>query len=126
MQLINRCHAEEVRTAAWKHLRMRTVVDELNAIQERCGYLPAAELTALSERVRIPLYRLHGVASFYPHFSLEPPPALEVRVCGDICCHLRGSTGIEAALRERYQGDRDVVIRAASCLGQCERGPALT
>src|SRR5437870_802710 len=104
---------------------MKSVVDELNAIQEQCGYLPAEELVALSERTNIPLYRLHGVASFYPHFFLQPPAALEVKVCGDICCHLRGAAELTATLQARYSRDPDLRLTTTSCLGQCERGPAL-
>ena len=51
---------------------------ELNKIQHRCGYLPAEELKALSQLAesqgeRLPLHRLHEVASFYPHYRLEKP-----------------------------------------------------
>ena len=70
----------------------RSIVQELHEIQKRCGYLPKAELEALSERSKkIPLHRLHEVASFFPHFRLEPPPTVEVKVCRDMACHLRGA-----------------------------------
>ena len=50
------------------------IIHELKTIQEEHGYLPAEALQALSRRLNVPLYRLHGVASFYPHFRLQPPP----------------------------------------------------
>ena len=80
----------------------------------------------LAERLSIPLYHVHGVASFFPHFRLAPPPAVEVRVCADMSCHLRGGDrlrrGLEARLAQRATAG--VVVRPASCLGQCDRAPA--
>src|SRR5205823_14863630 len=64
-------------------------------------------------------------ASFYPHFFLQPPSAVEVKVCGDICCHLRGAAELTATLQARYSRDPDLRLTTTSCLGQCERGPAL-
>jgi NADH:ubiquinone oxidoreductase subunit E len=37
------------------------IVQELQKIQERCGWLPAEELRALSQRLTVPLHRLHEV-----------------------------------------------------------------
>ena len=75
------------------------IVQDLRQIQERCGYLPAEELRALSQRTGTPLHRLHEVASFFPHFRLSPPPAVEVHVCRDMACHLRGAQRLTQALQ---------------------------
>ncbi|MFZ0336071.1 MAG: NAD(P)H-dependent oxidoreductase subunit E [Candidatus Acidiferrales bacterium] len=103
------------------------IYEELQAIQRQFGYLPAAELVSLSSRSSIPLYRLHGVASFYPHFRLAPPPKADVRVCCDMSCHLRGADDLRAALERRYQGAPagDFTLREVSCLGQCDGAPAM-
>jgi len=74
------------------------VFDELRGIQRAHGYLPEAELRALAERLEIPLFRLHAVASFYPHFFLKPPARAEVRVCGDMACHRRGGNDLRELL----------------------------
>jgi len=50
------------------------IFDDLRAIQLRYGFLPKAELEGLSQRTQTPLYQIHSVASFYPHFHLVPPP----------------------------------------------------
>src|SRR2546430_3230919 len=75
------------------------IIHELKTIQKEHGYLPAAELQALSRRLNVPLYRLHGVASFYPHFRLQPPPAVTVQVCSDVACFLRGATPFQDIVR---------------------------
>ena len=66
------------------------IVQALHQIQHRHRYLPEAELRALAERTGTPLYRLQEVASFFPHFKLKLPPAVEVHVCHDMACHQHG------------------------------------
>jgi len=104
------------------------IFEELKAIQRRLGYLRSDELEALSKRSGIPLYQLHGVASFYPHFRLEPPARAEVLVCADMSCHLCGADELRAELAQRFRGmnEKDVAIRDVSCLGQCDRAPAIS
>ena len=43
------------------------LIDALKKIQKQHGYLPENELEALSERAKIPMYEIHGVASFFPN-----------------------------------------------------------
>jgi formate dehydrogenase beta subunit len=103
------------------------IFDELRAIQLRHGYLPRAELVALSDRTQTPLYQLHSVASFYPHFHLMPPARAEILVCADMSCHLNGACELRAELLRRFAGARteDVQIKDVSCLGRCDQAPAV-
>jgi NADH:ubiquinone oxidoreductase subunit F (NADH-binding)/NADH:ubiquinone oxidoreductase subunit E len=104
------------------------IIHELHAIQDTHGYLPVAELQALSRRLNVPLYRLHGVASFYPHFRLQPPPAVEIKVCRDVACHLRGAPDLYSIARTVAEASplADVQVSFTSCLGQCEGAPAVS
>ncbi len=101
--------------------------DELRAIQLRHGYLPKAELEALSRKTQTPLYQIHSVASFYPHFHLTPPAKAEVHVCADMSCRLNGACELRAELSRRFAGARpeDVQIKDVSCLGRCDQAPAV-
>lgn len=105
------------------------IVQELHQIQERHRYLPEEALRRLAERTGTPLCRLQEVASFFPHFRLEPPPAVDVRVCHDMACHLRGSANakahLETALAAEIAAGR-VAVHHASCLGRCDRPVAAT
>jgi NADH:ubiquinone oxidoreductase subunit F (NADH-binding)/NADH:ubiquinone oxidoreductase subunit E len=103
------------------------IFDDLRAIQLRHGFLPRAELESLSSRTQTPLYQIHGVASFYPHFHLAPPARAEVRVCADMSCHLNGACELRVDLERRFAGTRrsDVEIRDVSCLGRCDQAPAM-
>src|ERR1700690_1700423 len=103
------------------------IFTELREIQRQFGYLPADELKALGSKIDVPLYRLHGVASFYPHFHLTPPPKVDVRVCRDMSCHLRGADELRKELDKSalQSANPDVAISSVSCLGRCDRAPAI-
>jgi NADH:ubiquinone oxidoreductase subunit F (NADH-binding) len=108
------------------------LIEELKAIQHRHGYLPREELRALSERTNVPLWQIHGVASFYPRFRLQPPTKVEVKVCADLSCHLRGACPLSRKVAEEVQrlglesvGQPPAVeVKAVSCLGRCDGAPA--
>jgi formate dehydrogenase beta subunit len=102
--------------------------NELRAIQQEFGYLPAEQLQLLAQKLEVPVSQIHAVASFYPHFRLAAPPRVEVRVCGDMTCHIRGGPEVKAELRQAFRGCKpeEVTIRDVSCLGRCDRAPAIS
>ncbi|MBI4011890.1 MAG: NAD(P)H-dependent oxidoreductase subunit E [Candidatus Rokubacteria bacterium] len=100
------------------------IVSELREIQHKFGYLPAEELRALSARLRVPVYQLHAVASFFPHFRLHPPAPVEVRVCADMSCHLNGARPLLGAFNTEAGRVSGVDVQTVSCLGRCDRAPA--
>jgi NADH:ubiquinone oxidoreductase subunit F (NADH-binding)/NADH:ubiquinone oxidoreductase subunit E len=104
------------------------IVQALHEIQERCHYLPEDELKSLSQRLSVPLHRIHEVASFFPHYRFTPPPAVEVHVCRDMACHLRGAARLQDRLESLANelGSAEVHVSGVSCLGQCDRAPAVT
>lgn len=98
------------------------LVPALQRIQHQFGYLEREALEKFSADSGVPLYRLHAVASFFPHFLLTRPQPVTLRVCRDMSCHLAGSG---AMLRElgSLTGEQ-VSVQGASCLGRCDRAPA--
>ena len=102
--------------------------DDLREIQHRFGYLPADQMLELSKKQEIPLYKINGVAEFYPEFRLTPPAQAVVEVCTDMACHLRGADTLCSDLEQKFakMGKRAVEIHRRSCLGQCDSAPALT
>ena len=109
-------------------LRGISVFDELRAIQREFGYLPVEQLHRVSQRLKIPVSQIHAAISFYPHFRLTPPPKLDVRVCTDMTCHLRGAPQLQARLREvfRNKPSDEFTLRDVSCLGRCDSAPAFS
>jgi len=105
-----------------------SVFDELRAIQSEFGYLPADQIHRVSQRLHIPVSQIHAVVSFYPHFRLTPPPKLDVRICSDMTCHLRGGPQLDSAIRAAFRGrsEQEFSVRGVSCLGRCDSAPAFS
>ena len=104
------------------------IVQQLNQIQSRHGYLPRESLVALAERLAVPLYRIEEVVSFFPHYRKTPPPEVEVHVCRDMSCHLRGSSKLIADWKQDLATDiaaGRASVCGVSCLGRCDRAPAV-
>ncbi|MCE9527374.1 MAG: NAD(P)H-dependent oxidoreductase subunit E, partial [Planctomycetales bacterium] len=101
------------------------IVQELHKLQAKHGYIPRHELIALGERLALPLYRIQEVVSFFPHYRTASPAELEIHVCQDMACHLRGSTEVIEKLASSFEGELNrVKVCGASCLGRCDRAPA--
>jgi NADH:ubiquinone oxidoreductase subunit F (NADH-binding)/NADH:ubiquinone oxidoreductase subunit E len=102
--------------------------DELRAIQASYGYLPTDQLYKLSGKLKMPVSDIHAVASFYPHFYLKPPPKVDVRVCADMSCHLRGGPQLRQAIDQAFGSHppTEITVKDVSCLGRCDAAPALS
>jgi NADH:ubiquinone oxidoreductase subunit F (NADH-binding)/NADH:ubiquinone oxidoreductase subunit E len=113
------------------------IVQELLRLQSRHGYLPRQQLAALADRLKVPLYRVHEVASFFPHFRVFKSdaeerreagnlPQYEVTVCRDMTCRLRGSGEyLDKLTAETREYGAKVNVCGVSCLGRCDRAPAV-
>ena len=111
------------------------IVQRLREIQNRFGFLPDDELKKLARDSGVPLYRIEEVSSFFPAFALARtnPPKVEMRVCRDVTCHHRGAaklldkrTGLPVlAEKLSKQTGEQVSVEGVSCLGRCDRAPAV-
>jgi NADH-quinone oxidoreductase subunit F len=106
--------------------RRDLLLPALHALRSRFGWLPRGGLNHIARRLGIPPAELHGTASFYHLFSLEPRAPRAIAVCDDLACRLRGGRELLRAL-ETQLGARSrgaVACSASPCLGLCERAPA--
>jgi NADH:ubiquinone oxidoreductase subunit F (NADH-binding)/NADH:ubiquinone oxidoreductase subunit E len=113
------------------------IVQELLRLQEQHGFVPRRRMTELADRLAVPLYRVHEVASFFPHFKVfrseeeearerDKLPEFEMTVCRDMACQLRGSADYLRQLAEAAQPfGHKVKVCGVSCLGRCDRAPAV-
>src|SRR5438067_1650677 len=99
------------------------LVPALQRIQRQFGYLQREALEQYSMESGVPLYRLHAVASFFPHFQLSPPRPVTMHVCRDMACHMAGSATMLRELEKAFAG-KPVAVQGVSCLGRCDRAPA--
>jgi formate dehydrogenase len=99
------------------------LITRLLELQESHGYLTDELLRQVAREQRVPLYRVQGLVSFYPHFRTTPPPAKPIAVCRDMACWL-ADPDAPARLRAEYADDPGVEVHEVSCLGRCDRAPA--
>jgi NADH:ubiquinone oxidoreductase subunit F (NADH-binding)/NADH:ubiquinone oxidoreductase subunit E len=100
------------------------LLQRLNELQERHGWLSEEALRRCSKETLTPLYRLQEVASFYPHYRLSPPPRATVALCRDAACHLAGGPAFLATVKGGLAGAEGVEVHEVSCVGRCEHAPA--
>ncbi|WP_435102875.1 NADH-ubiquinone oxidoreductase-F iron-sulfur binding region domain-containing protein [Arhodomonas sp. AD133] len=96
------------------------------AIQHAKGAVDDAALRHLAAETGTPLYRLEGLRGFYPTFRESPGPSRRVRVCRDVVCRLRGGADHCDRVRAALAGYDNVAVEEVSCLGQCDRAPAVS
>ena len=113
------------------HDRRHRLLPVLHAIQSRIGWISPGALNYVALRLDVAPAEVHGVASFYGMFSLQPRPLVVAHVCDDIACVTRGSERICAELEGTLgpaaspcSGGRAIWLRS-QCLGLCERAPAV-
>jgi len=100
------------------------LIGELYQLQEEHGYLRDEDLKALATRLRVPLYRVEEVVSFFTHFRRSEPRRTEVTICRDLSCHLLGGHDYCSKVRKLLDGNGEVDVHEVSCLGRCEYAPA--
>jgi NADH-quinone oxidoreductase subunit E len=87
-------------------------------------------LTAISQKTRIPLSRLYGVATFYAQFRLTRRGRHLIRVCDGTACHVRGAAKSIGELEKHLQitpgttsPDYRYTLEIVYCLGSCGIAP---
>ena len=122
-----RAHEQVVELLGSEPRTRDMLIEHLHKLQDNFGCLTAAHLTALAYEMRLTPAEVYEVATFYHHFDIvkegeTAPPALTVRVCESIACHLAGGEAMIGELRSRL-GDKVRVV-AAPCIGRCDAAPA--
>ena len=113
------------------HSKRHLLLPVLHAIQERIGWISPGALNYASLRLGVPPAEAHGVASFYEMFSLTSRPTVVAHVCDDIACITRGAEALCGDI-DRKLGPAGspclagkAIWQRSSCLGLCERAPAV-
>ncbi|HZQ77531.1 MAG TPA: NAD(P)H-dependent oxidoreductase subunit E [Acidimicrobiia bacterium] len=96
--------------------RRHLLLPALHAVHDVTGWISRGALDEIARRLDVAPADVHGVASFYGLFSLEPRPPRVVHVCTDLACRM-------AATEAHHAGGAGVV--ESPCLGLCERAPAV-
>lgn len=104
----------------------------LQDVQESFGYLSRESMVAVAKHLRLPLSRVHGVATFYNQFRYDPPGKHHVQVCRGTACHVRGSAPLLEAVKQeldveagRTTADGEFSVEVVACIGACGLAPVI-
>ncbi|MFC2063012.1 NAD(P)H-dependent oxidoreductase subunit E [Chloroflexota bacterium] len=118
----------EVATKEGKENLLSVLLD----IQEEYNYLPEEKLIEVTQRLKVPLIDVYGVATFYQSFSLIPRGRHHVKACLGTACHVRGASRIKEQLEQKLgirpgetSEDGEFSLETVMCLGCCAIGPVV-
>jgi len=110
--------------------REGAVVQILQTIQEKYGYVPAEVLERVGEDLGIPRSKMFGVLTFYSQFYREPRGKFILKVCVGTACHVRGAGLLVDKVKESLHieagentEDMMFTLEPVACLGSCALAP---
>ena len=108
------------------------VVEELQQVQQKNGYITTKDIVRLSKEYDIPVVELVGIASFYTQFTFKKPGKHTLRVCNGTACHVKNSLGLSKEVTAQLgikpgevTEDGFIGFESVNCIGACARAPAI-
>ncbi|MFH1618004.1 MAG: NADH-quinone oxidoreductase subunit NuoE [Candidatus Margulisiibacteriota bacterium] len=109
-----------------------SLIPVLQIAQKMIGHLPKEALRLISRKLREPLAKVYGVATFYSLFTLFPRGKHVVRICLGTACYVRGGKAtLEAFQKElgievgQTTADRKFTLEVGRCFGACGLAPVV-
>ena len=108
------------------------LIEVLHAAQGIFGFLENDLLVYVARKLKLPLSRVYGVATFYHFFTLKPKGEHTCVVCMGTACYVKGADKVIAAVEELAKikpgettPDNKVSLLTARCIGACGIAPAV-
>ncbi len=109
------------------------LISVLQGVQGEYGYLPREALEQVAEKMKLPLSRVYGVATFFHQFRLRPKGKHTITICSGTACHVQGSGDLSNTLRETLKlrpgedtsDDGEFTLVQVRCLGACGLAPIM-
>lgn len=96
------------------------------------GYIDDEVIKVISEELDLTPSYIYGVASFYTMYNFEKKGKIQIRVCTNLSCQLKGAEEILKTLEEKLgikEGQTTpngkFSIEKVECLGACDMAPVV-
>jgi bidirectional [NiFe] hydrogenase diaphorase subunit len=106
------------------------LIEILHAAQGIFGFLENDLLVYVAHKLRLPLSRVYGVATFYHFFRLKPKGEHTFVLCTGTACYVKGAAAIQAAAECHCKvkfgettPDNKISLISARCVGSCGLAP---
>ncbi len=106
------------------------LVQILQTIVTRYGWIPEATVRQLAEELNLSRADVHGVVQYYHDFRTEEPGRHIVKICQAEACQAMGSRNLtdyarRALAMDLHETQNDVTLEPVYCLGNCACSPAV-
>lgn len=109
-----------------------SLISILQKVQDAFNYLPMDVLNYIAQKTGEKPAKIHGVATFYTQFRLNPVGKNIIMLCQGTACHVNGSKAIEEAISEELSikdgettEDGIFTLNNVACLGCCSLSPVM-
>lgn len=96
------------------------------------GFIDDEVIKLISEKLNLTPSYIYGVASFYTMYNFEKKGKIQIRVCTNVSCQLKGAEEILKILEEKLgikdgetTPDGKFSIEKVECLGACDMAPVV-
>jgi NADH-quinone oxidoreductase subunit E len=124
--------AELKRQIAAVHESRELIVEVLQAVQKRHGWVSDAGVELAAELLGLSPLQVDEVATFYDKIYRSPVGRKVIHVCDSICCWSRGAETIYRHLQQTLgiapgetTSDGLFTLLPTCCLGACGEAPAM-
>jgi len=98
------------------------IVKILRTLQAEHGKLTPNLIDEVARELRMPVSKVHGIATFYSMLTTPAPAEKTIRICDGPYCMMRGAGDLICQMQAQLGGSW--TITRTSCLGLCDRAPA--
>jgi len=104
----------------------------LNELQSAIGFVSTYMQEYVSERLQVPLSRVHGVVSFYSFFTTTPRGKHTVKFCMGTACYVGGTPSLIEKTKQilsvspgETTSDGNITFEVCRCVGACSQAPVV-
>lgn len=104
----------------------------LNELQSAIGFVSEPMQRYVSERLRVPFSRIHGVVSFYSFFTTTPRGKHTVKFCMGTACYVGGTPMLIEKTKQllgvepgQTTADGNITFEVCRCVGACSQAPVI-
>ncbi len=109
-----------------------SLIEILHTTQDIFGYLDKDTLKFVAKRLKLPLSKVYGVATFYHFFRLKPQGKHIAIICTGTACYIKGAKEILNIFESRFDiqvgettMDKFLSLGTARCIGICTQAPLI-
>jgi formate dehydrogenase subunit gamma len=104
--------------------RPEMLIEILHDLQAEVGHVPQAALPVIAKALNLSRAEVHGVATFYHDFHMQPQARHVIKICAAEACQSMGGRTLLALAGKLAKGKK-IAIEKTYCLGYCASSPAL-